>query len=205
MFGIGLLALPMCVACAFARREQVEINPLGEREDGSLVNMDAKFSFDNNAVYRQPRVAALAAQSRKLDVEAAGEHSLLALETSADAHGLNYIGLPDGTIGCMVNGAGLAMATLDLLSLHRGRAANFLDLGGKASQTDVEFALQTLTCMLILPPCFIHVDFLGAYVLCGVSITIWGIRYRISPNPPTNVFSTSRPLRRFQSLIKFPL
>ncbi|VDM33770.1 unnamed protein product [Hydatigera taeniaeformis] len=134
---------------------QVEINPLGEREDGSLVNMDAKFSFDNNAVYRQPRVAALAAQSRKLDVEAAGEHSLLALETSADAHGLNYIGLPDGTIGCMVNGAGLAMATLDLLSLHHGRAANFLDLGGKASQTDVEFALQTLTadnrvkCILI--------------------------------------------------------
>ncbi|VDK41318.1 unnamed protein product [Taenia asiatica] len=134
---------------------QVEINPLGEREDGSLVNMDAKFSFDNNAVYRQPRVAALAAQSRKLDVEAAGEHSLLALETSADAHGLNYIGLPDGTIGCMVNGAGLAMATLDLLSLHRGRAANFLDLGGKASQTDVEFALHTLTsddrvkCILI--------------------------------------------------------
>nr|CDS15772.1 succinyl coenzyme A ligase GDP forming subunit beta [Echinococcus granulosus] len=134
---------------------QVEINPLGEKEDGSLVNMDAKFSFDNNAVYRQPRVAALAAQSRKLDLEAAGEHSLLALETSAEAHGLNYIGLPDGTIGCMVNGAGLAMATLDLLSLHRGRAANFLDLGGKASQADVEFALQTLAsddrvkCILI--------------------------------------------------------
>ncbi|KAM7540122.1 hypothetical protein Aperf_G00000030267 [Anoplocephala perfoliata] len=134
---------------------QVEINPLGEREDGSLVNMDAKFAFDSNAVYRQPRVAALAAQSRKLEVEAAGEQSLLALETTAEAHGLNYIGLPEGDIGCMVNGAGLAMATLDLLSLHKGRAANFLDLGGKASQEDVEFALQTLTfddrvkCILI--------------------------------------------------------
>ncbi|VDL16229.1 unnamed protein product [Hymenolepis diminuta] len=134
---------------------QVEINPLGEREDGTLVNMDAKFSFDNNAVYRQPRVAALAAQSRKLEVEAAGEHSLLALETTAEAQGLSYIGLPDGNIGCMVNGAGLAMATLDLLSLHKGRAANFLDLGGKASQSDVEYALRTLSlddrvkCILI--------------------------------------------------------
>lgn len=128
---------------------QVEINPLGEREDGTLVNMDAKFSFDNNAVYRQPRVAALAAQSRKLEVEAAGEHSLLALETTAEAQGLNYIGLPDGNIGCMVNGAGLAMATLDLLSLHKGRAANFLDLGGKASQSDVEYALRTLSRKLL--------------------------------------------------------
>nr|CDS34443.2 succinate coenzyme A ligase, GDP forming, beta subunit [Hymenolepis microstoma]CDS34466.2 succinate coenzyme A ligase, GDP forming, beta subunit [Hymenolepis microstoma] len=134
---------------------QVEINPLGEREDGTLVNMDAKFSFDNNAVYRQPRVAALAAHSRKLEIEAAGEHSLLALETAAEAQGLNYIGLPDGNIGCMVNGAGLAMATLDLLSLHKGRAANFLDLGGRASQSDVEYALHTLSlddrvkCILI--------------------------------------------------------
>ncbi|VDD79499.1 unnamed protein product [Mesocestoides corti] len=145
---------------------QVEINPFGEVEDGSLVNMDAKFSFDNNAAYRQPRIAALAAQSRKLDVEAAGENSLLALETNAEAHGLNYIGLADGNIGCMVNGAGLAMATLDLLSLHNGKAANFLDLGGKASQEDVEFALQTLTsdkrvmCILI--------NIFGGIVNCGM-------------------------------------
>lgn len=111
--------------------------------------MDAKFSFDRNAIYRQPRVAALAAQSRKLEVEAAGAQSLLALETTAEAHGLNYIGLPQGNIGCLVNGAGLAMATLDLLSLHKGRPANFLDLGGKASQNDVEFALQTLNCKLL--------------------------------------------------------
>ncbi len=127
---------------------QVEINPLGESEDGSIVNMDAKFSFDNNAAYRQPRVSALAAQSRKLEVEAAGADSLLAFETDAEAHGLNYIGLEGGNIGCMVNGAGLAMATLDILSLYNGKAANFLDLGGKASKSDVEFALQTLNCKL---------------------------------------------------------
>ena len=121
--------------------------------------MDAKFSFDKNAVYRQPRVAALAAQSRKLDVESAGEQSLLALETNADAHGLNYIGLYDGNIGCMVNGAGLAMATLDLLSLYGGKAANFLDLGGKASQSDVEYALKTLTCKLPLTVSLMHRHF----------------------------------------------
>lgn len=125
---------------------QVEINPLGESEDGGIVNMDAKFSFDSNATYRQPRVSALAAQSRKLEVEAAGPDSLIAFETSANAHGLNYIGLEGGSIGCMVNGAGLAMATLDILSMYEGKAANFLDLGGKASFADVKFALQTLNC-----------------------------------------------------------
>ncbi|BHF60081.1 Succinate--CoA ligase [GDP-forming] subunit beta, mitochondrial [Sparganum proliferum] len=134
---------------------QVEINPLGETVEGKVVNLDAKFVFDSNAIYRQPRVAALAAESRRLEVEASGPNSIPALEFAAENHGLSYIGLPSGNIGCMVNGAGLAMATLDLLSMFNGRPANFLDLGGRANQSDVAFAIRTLTsderirCILI--------------------------------------------------------
>ncbi|VDK75439.1 unnamed protein product [Dibothriocephalus latus] len=134
---------------------QVEVNPLGETVEGKVISLDAKFVFDSNAIYRQPRVAALAAESRRMEVEAAGPNSIPALEFAAENHGLTYIGLPSGNIGCMVNGAGLAMATLDLLSLFSGRPANFLDLGGRANQSDVAFAIKTLTadkrirCILI--------------------------------------------------------
>ncbi|VDM03936.1 unnamed protein product [Schistocephalus solidus] len=130
--------------------EQVEVNPLGETVEGKVVNLDAKFVFDSNAIYRQPRVAALAAESRRLEVESAGPNSIPALEFAAENHGLTYIGLPSGNIGCMVNGAGLAMATLDILGLFNGRPANFLDLGGRANQSDVAFAIRTLTCECIL-------------------------------------------------------
>lgn len=112
--------------------------------------MDAKFTFDSNAVYRQPRVSALATQSRKLEVEAAGPNSMIAVEADAEAHGLNYVALPEGNIGCMVNGAGLAMATMDILCLYQGKPANFLDLGGRANQSDIEYALTTLSGLLQL-------------------------------------------------------
>jgi succinyl-CoA synthetase beta subunit len=95
-----------------------EINPLVRTTDGRLLALDAKVNFDDNAVWRHPRIAAL-----KDDSETDP------LEIRAAAAGLNYIKL-DGQIACVVNGAGLAMATMDVIQLHGGRPANFLDVGG---------------------------------------------------------------------------
>ena len=95
-----------------------EINPLVFTEDGQIVALDAKFNFDDNAMFRQKEIEAMhdESQERPLDVRAAKAH-------------LNYINL-DGDIGCLVNGAGLAMATMDIVKLHGGEPANFLDVGG---------------------------------------------------------------------------
>ncbi|HEX5760785.1 MAG TPA: ADP-forming succinate--CoA ligase subunit beta [Thermoanaerobaculia bacterium] len=110
----------------------VEINPLLVTADGSVLALDAKMSFDDNALFRRPDVAALRdlAEENPMEVE-------------AGKHGLNYIKL-DGTIGCMVNGAGLAMATMDIIKLHGGAPANFLDVGGSASQDTVKNAFRLL-------------------------------------------------------------
>ena len=96
----------------------IEINPLVILSDGSLMALDAKMNFDDNALYRQPDVQAL----RDTDEEDP-------LEVIASQHDLNYISL-DGSIGRMVNGAGLAMATMDIIKLHGAEPANFLDVGG---------------------------------------------------------------------------
>jgi succinyl-CoA synthetase beta subunit/malate-CoA ligase subunit beta len=107
-----------------------EINPLAELNDGKFMALDAKMSFDSNAMYRRPTITEL----RDFDEEDTKE-------VEASAHGLNYIAL-DGDVGCIVNGAGLAMATMDAISFHGGKPANFLDVGGGASPEKVGNAFR---------------------------------------------------------------
>ncbi|TAH38544.1 MAG: ADP-forming succinate--CoA ligase subunit beta [Planctomycetota bacterium] len=109
-----------------------EINPLVLTSQGELVALDAKMAFDGNALDRHPEVHALR------DI-----HEEDAREVEASRHGLNYIAL-DGNIGCMVNGAGLAMATMDTIQLHGGSPANFLDVGGGASEEQITQAFRIL-------------------------------------------------------------
>ncbi|HXG66258.1 MAG TPA: ADP-forming succinate--CoA ligase subunit beta [Blastocatellia bacterium] len=109
-----------------------EINPFLLTEDGELYALDAKLNFDDNALFRHKEYAEL----RDLNEEEP-------LEIEASKHDLNYIKL-DGNIGCMVNGAGLAMATMDIIKLAGGEPANFLDVGGGASQERVENAFRIL-------------------------------------------------------------
>jgi succinyl-CoA synthetase beta subunit len=110
----------------------LEINPLIETGDGRILALDAKASFDDNALYRQAAIKEL----RDLNEEEP-------LEVEAHKHGLNYIKL-DGNVGCMVNGAGLAMATMDIIKLHGGNPANFLDVGGGATTEMVTNAFRIL-------------------------------------------------------------
>ena len=104
----------------------VEINPLVLTEDDRVVALDAKFNFDDNALYRQPDIA-----------ELHDKHEEDPTEMAAKEYNLNYIKL-DGNVGCMVNGAGLAMATMDIIKLAGGEPANFLDVGGAASAETVK-------------------------------------------------------------------
>ena len=109
-----------------------EINPLVLTEENELVALDAKMNFDDNALYRQELVAKMRDYAEED-----------ALEIRASRYGLNYIKL-DGNVGCMVNGAGLAMATMDIIKLAGGEPANFLDVGGGASVEQVKNAFQIL-------------------------------------------------------------
>jgi len=109
-----------------------EVNPLLVTAAGDVVALDAKMTFDDNALFRHPDVR----EMRDLAEENP-------LEVEAGRHGLNYIKL-DGNIGCMVNGAGLAMATMDIIKLEGGAPANFLDVGGSASQEAVASAFRLL-------------------------------------------------------------
>jgi succinyl-CoA synthetase beta subunit len=111
----------------------LEINPLVVTKAGQLICLDAKIGFDDNALYRHPDIAAL----RDLDEEDAKE-------TEASRYDLNYVAL-DGTIGCMVNGAGLAMATMDIIKLYGMAPANFLDVGGSATKEKVSAAFKIIT------------------------------------------------------------
>lgn len=108
----------------------VEINPLVVTVGGELIALDAKIELDDNALFRHPALAALHDPSQED-----------AREVAARAEGLSYISL-DGDIGCMVNGAGLAMATMDLIALHGGAPANFLDVGGGATSDRVARAFK---------------------------------------------------------------
>ena len=110
----------------------VEINPLIVTGDGSLLALDAKMTFDDNALYRHPEIR----EMRDLSEEDP-------LEIDASKYSLNYIKL-DGTIGCMVNGAGLAMATMDIIKLAGGEPANFLDVGGGANAEQIKNAFRIL-------------------------------------------------------------
>ncbi len=110
----------------------VEVNPLVVTEKGEVLALDAKFNFDDNALYRHPEVAALR------DI---GEED--PREVEASKYGLNYIGL-DGNIACLVNGAGLAMATMDIIKFYGGSPANFLDVGGGATEEQVTQAFKLL-------------------------------------------------------------
>jgi succinyl-CoA synthetase beta subunit len=113
--------------------EMLEINPLIISKQGELRCLDAKVSFDSNSLYRHPDVVALRDTSEED-----------AKEIEASKYDLAYIAL-DGTIGCMVNGAGLAMATLDIIKLYGESPANFLDVGGGASEEKVTAAFQIIT------------------------------------------------------------
>jgi len=110
----------------------VEVNPLVVTAKGDVLALDAKFNFDDNALYRHPEIAALrdVAEEDPREVE-------------ASKHGLNYIGL-DGNIACLVNGAGLAMATMDIIKFYGGEPANFLDVGGGATEEQVTEAFKIL-------------------------------------------------------------
>ena len=110
----------------------IEINPLIVTEEGNLLALDAKMNFDDNALYRHPDLKDL----RDLAEEAP-------LEVEASKFSLNYIKL-DGTVGCMVNGAGLAMATMDIIKLAGGEPANFLDVGGGANAEQIRNAFKIL-------------------------------------------------------------
>jgi succinyl-CoA synthetase beta subunit len=110
----------------------VEVNPLVVTTKGEVLALDAKFNFDDNALYRHPEIAAMrdTAEEDPREVE-------------ASKHGLNYIGL-DGNIACLVNGAGLAMATMDIIKFYGGIPANFLDVGGSATEEQVTEAFKIL-------------------------------------------------------------
>jgi succinyl-CoA synthetase beta subunit len=111
----------------------LEVNPLIVTKDGDLVCLDAKVSFDANALYMHPDVVELRDITEEDDKE-----------IQASKYDLNYIAL-DGSIGCMVNGAGLAMATMDIIKLYGSAPANFLDVGGSATKEKVAAAFKIIT------------------------------------------------------------
>ena len=110
----------------------VEINPLVVTRSGELVALDAKMDFDDNALFRHPEIAALRDEDEEDPTE-----------VEAGKHGLHYLKL-DGNIGCLVNGAGLAMATMDIIKLHGAGPANFLDVGGGATRERVSTAFKLI-------------------------------------------------------------
>jgi succinyl-CoA synthetase beta subunit len=120
---------------AFVEKDMslLEINPLVLTRDGKIVCLDAKINFEDNALFRHPDVAKLRDESEEDSKE-----------VEAQKHELNYVAL-DGTIGCMVNGAGLAMATMDIIKLYGAEPANFLDVGGGATKERVAAAFKIIT------------------------------------------------------------
>jgi succinyl-CoA synthetase beta subunit len=135
----------------------VEINPLILTGDGNVVALDAKMNFDDNALYRHPDIVAM----RDMDEEDPSE-------IEASKHGLSYISL-DGDIGCLVNGAGLAMATMDTIKLYGGEPANFLDVGGGATTEKVTEAFKLMLRNRNLRA--ILVNIFGGIMKCDVIAT----------------------------------
>jgi succinyl-CoA synthetase beta subunit len=137
---LGLFRAYLAKDCSLA-----EINPLVVTRDGRVLALDAKLNFDDNALFRRPEIVAL----RDLNEEDP-------LDVEASKYGLNYIKL-DGEVGCMVNGAGLAMATMDIVKLAGGAPANFLDVGGGASPQQIEAAFKILSSDPSVKSVFINV------------------------------------------------
>jgi len=141
-FGLGLAAeqlapfgrIVQALHKLFVERDAslVEVNPLIVTKDGAVVALDAKINIEENALFRQPELLAWRDPTQEDEMERA-----------AHQHELNYVSL-DGDIACMVNGAGLAMATMDLIKLHGGRPANFLDVGGGATSERVSAAFKLI-------------------------------------------------------------
>ena len=154
-FGLGLtgdrfkpsVALILDLFRAYLAKDcsLAEINPLVVTKDGRVVALDAKLNFDDSALYRHPEIAAL----RDVNEESP-------LDVEASKFSLNYIKL-DGNVGCMVNGAGLAMATMDIVKLAGGAPANFLDVGGGASPEQIENAFRILSSDPSVKAVFINV------------------------------------------------
>lgn len=132
----------------------VEINPLVETQDGKLLCLDAKVNFDDNALYRHPELQAMR--------DAAEEDEK---EYRASQFDLNYVSL-DGSIGCLVNGAGLAMATMDIIQKFGGSPANFLDVGGSATAERVEAAFEILLSDAHVRSIFVNI--FGGIMKCDV-------------------------------------
>ena len=129
----GTLASQLYAAFTAKDMELLEVNPLIVTKDNRVRCLDAKISFDNNATFRHPEIAALRDETEEDSKE-----------IEASKHDLSYIAL-DGTIGCMVNGAGLAMATMDIIKLYGEEPANFLDVGGGATKEKVTAAFKIIT------------------------------------------------------------
>ena len=110
----------------------IEVNPLILDDQNQLIALDAKISIESNALFRQEELLSFKDDSQENE-----------LEVKASAHDLSYVSL-DGNIACMVNGAGLAMATMDLIKLHGGEPANFLDVGGGATTDRVKMAIDII-------------------------------------------------------------
>jgi succinyl-CoA synthetase beta subunit len=166
-FGLGLSAELAHAAAPFFQSlyrafletdaSLIEINPCVVTGDGRLVALDAKVNFDDNALFRHPELTDL----RDLDEETP-------LEVEASKYKLNYIKL-DGAIGCMVNGAGLAMATMDIIKLSGGSPANFLDVGGGASEEQVTNAFRILLSDPNVKAVFVNI--FGGILRCDVLAT----------------------------------
>src|SRR5437773_8344084 len=145
----GLFALYLARDASLA-----EVNPLVVTKEGRVLALDAKLNFDDNALWRHPAIVALRDVNEEdpLDVE-------------ASKYNLNYIKL-DGNVGCMVNGAGLAMATMDIVKLAGGEPANFLDVGGGASPEQIENAFRILSSDPSVKAVFINV--FGGILRCDM-------------------------------------
>ncbi|KAH0614946.1 uncharacterized protein H6S33_000582 [Morchella sextelata] len=149
---------------------QIEINPLSETNDHRVMAMDAKLNFDDNAEFRQKEIFSWRDKSQE-DPD----------EVKAAEHGLNFIKL-DGDIGCLVNGAGLAMATMDIIKLNGGQPANFLDCGGGATAQAIEQAFRLITSDPKVTAIFVNI--FGGIVRCdaiaqGLIATVSNMNLRI--------------------------
>ena len=150
----GRLMMALYKASVATDASLLEINPLVVTEDGDLLALDAKMAFDDNAMFRHPDFKELRDTSEEDP-----------LEVEASKFSLNYIKL-DGTIGCMVNGAGLAMATMDIIKLAGGEPANFLDVGGGASAEQIKNAFRILMADTAVRAVLINI--FGGILRCDV-------------------------------------
>jgi succinyl-CoA synthetase beta subunit len=148
-FMLGLYEMVVGLDCSIA-----EINPLVVTKSGEVIALDAKINFDSNALYRHPELA----EMRDLDEEDASE-------IEASKYDLSFIKL-DGTVGCMVNGAGLAMATMDIIKMFGGDPANFLDVGGGATKEKVSAAFRIITNDPNVQAVFVNI--FGGIMKCDV-------------------------------------